>query len=89
MNTGIKSNSLFEGADINEAIMLSFKRLAPQYQLRNPVMFLVFVGSIITTLIFAAMLVDRHTIIGGNEPLWFVGAVTFWLWFTLIFANFA
>ena len=89
MNTGIKSNSLFEGADINEAIMLSLKRLAPQYQLRNPVMFLVFVGSIITTLIFAAMLVDRHTIIGGNEPLWFVGAVTFWLWFTLIFANFA
>ncbi len=89
MNTGIKSNSLFEGADINEAIMLSLKRLAPQYQLRNPVMFLVFVGSIITTLIFAAMLVDRRTIIGGNEPLWFVGAVTFWLWFTLIFANFA
>ncbi|WP_240008416.1 potassium-transporting ATPase subunit KdpB [Pseudaquidulcibacter saccharophilus] len=89
MNEGIKSNSLFDGADIKEAIMLSLKRLAPQYQLRNPVMFLVFVGSVVTTLIFIAMLLDKNSIAGGGEPIWFVGAVTFWLWFTLIFANFA
>ena len=89
MNEGIKSNSLFDGADIKEAITLSLKRLAPQYQLRNPVMFLVFVGSVVTTLIFIAMLLDKNSIVGGGEPIWFVGAVTFWLWFTLIFANFA
>ena len=89
MNQGIKSNNLFEGADVKEAILTSFQRLAPQYQLRNPVMFLVFVGSVITTLILITMLFDKHSIIGGGEPIWFVGAVTFWLWFTLLFANFA
>ncbi len=64
-------------------------RLSPVYQLRNPVMFLVFVGSVVTTAIFCVMLVDPHALVGGNQPVWFVGWTTFWLWFTLLFANFA
>eukprot|EP01042_Synura_sphagnicola_P034058 gene34058-43688_t len=64
-------------------------RLNPIYQARNPVMFLVFVGSIVTTLIFGVMIVQPKALIGGGQPLWFVGLITLWLWFTLLFANFA
>ena len=80
---------LFEGADLTAVLKTSFLRLNPLYQLRNPVMFLVFVGSVITTLIFAVMLIQPGAVIGGGQPLWFVGFITFWLWFTLLFANFA
>ncbi len=52
-------------------------------------MFVVFIGSIITTLIFAISLVSPKSVIGGGQPLWFIGLITFWLWFTLLFANFA
>jgi len=69
-----------------EAIALSFKRLGIKYQARNPVMFVVFVGAIITSLItlYKTFMPNQ-----GNESVWFVGQITFWLWFTLIFANFA
>jgi len=77
----VQSASLnpFQGADLGPAVRLSLTRLTPAYQARNPVMFLVFVGSIVTTIIFAVLLVSA----------WFVGITAFWLWFTLIFANFA
>jgi potassium-transporting ATPase ATP-binding subunit len=71
------------------AIAQAFKRLDPRYQARNPVMFLVWVGSIVTTLILAVMLVQPGTVIGGGQPVWFVGLICFWLWFTVLFANFA
>jgi K+-transporting ATPase ATPase B chain len=79
----------FRGAETREAIRLSILRLKPTYQIRNPVMFLVFVGAVVTTLILAAMIVDPATPIGGGQDRWFVALVTFWLWFTLLFANFA
>ena len=84
-----KKSGLFEGADLGSVFKNSILRLNPVYQARNPVMFLVFVGSIITTGIFAVMLVKPDSIIGGGQPLWFAGLITFWLWFTLLFANFA
>lgn len=62
----------------------SFARLNPIYQMRNPVMFVVFVGSIITTLVFA-----YYIFAPGTESPSFVGQICFWLWFTVIFANFA
>ena len=80
---------LLEGADLGSVLKTTVLRLSPAYQLRNPVMFLVFVGSIVTTGIFAVMLVKPGAVIGGGQPLWFVGLITFWLWFTLLFANFA
>ena len=71
-------------SDMKEATALAFKRLTPRYQLRNPVMFTVFVGAIITTILLGYNLCSPT-----SEPNWFIGAVAFWLWFTVIFANFA
>ncbi len=68
----------------SEALILAFTRLNPKYQLKNPVMFVVFVGAVLTSIIFA-----RSFFIETTEPTWFIGQVTFWLWFTIIFANFS
>ena len=65
-------------------LIQSITRLNPLYQARNPVMFVVFVGAIICTLIFGWQWMHPTA-----EPLWFIGHTTFWLWFTLLFANFA
>ncbi|MDV6333046.1 potassium-transporting ATPase subunit KdpB [Asticcacaulis sp. 201] len=89
MTTHVQKTGLLDGADLGAVLKTTFLRLNPVYQLRNPVMFLVFVGSIITTGIFAVMVVRPGALIGGGQPLWFVGLITFWLWFTLLFANFA
>ncbi|ADU12344.1 potassium-transporting ATPase subunit KdpB [Asticcacaulis excentricus] len=75
--------------DFRLAVLQAIQRLDPRYQARNPVMFLVWVGSIITTLILGVMLVVPGTVIGGGQPVWFVGLIAFWLWFTVLFANFA
>jgi K+-transporting ATPase ATPase B chain len=68
----------------SQAITQSFERLALDYQLRNPVMFVVFIGALITSGIWLSSLLGF-----GNESPLFVGMITFWLWFTLLFANFA
>ncbi|AMP00963.1 K+-transporting ATPase, B subunit [Collimonas arenae] len=66
------------------AIVASFKKLAPQTQLRNPVMFVVYVGSILTTLLYFQALTGK----GEASPA-FILAISVWLWFTVLFANFA
>ena len=66
------------------AIRDSFLRLDPRQQVRNPVMFVVEVTSILTTLLFFQALVGR-----GEAPAPFIGSVSAWLWFTVVFANFA
>jgi K+-transporting ATPase ATPase B chain len=78
--------SLFDRDIIRRAIGDSFRKLAPQYVARNPVMFVVEIGSVLTTLIFFRDLLHRAA---STTPLWFTGAVTAWLWFTVVFANFA
>jgi potassium-transporting ATPase ATP-binding subunit len=65
------------------AIGDSFKKLSPRWQARNPVMFVVEVGSVIATYVFIVGL------IGGKSDTSFVGQVALWLWFTVLFANFA
>jgi K+-transporting ATPase ATPase B chain len=62
----------------------SFKKLDPRVQVRNPVMFVVEVGSVITTATFLINLIA-----GGGQPLWFTGDIAVWLWLTVLFANFA
>jgi K+-transporting ATPase ATPase B chain len=66
------------------ALWDSVLKLSPRVQLRNPVMFVVYIGSILTTGLWLAAL-------GGyaEAPAGFILAVTAWLWFTLLFANFA
>jgi len=78
--------SLFDRDIIKRAIADSFRKLIPQHVARNPVMFVVEIGSLLTTLIFFRDLLHRAS---ATAPLWFTGAVTVWLWFTVVFANFA
>ena len=66
------------------ALIDSFRRLTPRYQWRNPVMFVVYIGSILTTILWIQALTGN-----GEAPAGFILAVTLWLWVTLLFANFA
>src|SRR5512132_792702 len=84
MPSDIKNRPLFEPAIIMQAIVDSFRKLTFQRQVRNPVMFVVYVGSILTTVLWVQALVGR-----GEAPPWFIFWVSVWLWFTVLFANFA
>ncbi len=66
------------------AILDSFVKLDPRVQLRNPVMFVVEVGSVLTTALWIQALLGH-----GEAPAGFIGAVAIWLWFTVVFANFS
>ena len=66
------------------AILNSFRKLDPRLEVRNPVMFVVEVGSVLTTLLWLQALLGQ-----GEAPTAFIGAVSLWLWFTVLFANFA
>ncbi|MDF9392280.1 MULTISPECIES: potassium-transporting ATPase subunit KdpB [Methylococcus] len=69
---------------VAEALLESFRKLAPQRQLKNPVIFVVYIGSLLTTMLYFQSLTG-----GGEESAGFVLAITLWLWFTVLFANFA
>src|SRR6185295_5851192 len=84
MASSVKTRSLFDASIIRPAIVDSFRKLTPRRQVRNPVMFVVYVGSILTTLLWAQAAVGR-----GEAPAWFIFWVSVWLWFTVLFANFA
>ncbi len=80
------SLSLFDAALLRPALWGAFTKLSPRNQWRNPVMFIVYVGSILTTMLWVhALSFPGDT---GTKPA-FVLAVTIWLWFTVLFANFA
>jgi K+-transporting ATPase ATPase B chain len=78
------ARSMFDPAIVVPAIGASFRKLAPRTQLRNPVMFCVYVGSILTTVLWFAALGGQ-----AEAPAGFILAVSLWLWFTVLFANFA
>src|SRR5438067_7026075 len=80
----VKARSLFDVTIVRQAIVDSFRKLTPRRQARNPVMFVVYVGSILTTLLWVQALVGQ-----GEAPGWFIFWVSVWLWFTVLFANFA
>src|SRR5215475_2859174 len=84
MASTVKSRSLFDVAILKQAIVDSFGKLTPRRQVRNPVMFVVYVGAILTTLLWVQAVVGR-----GEAPGWFIFWVSIWLWFTVLFANFA
>lgn len=79
-----QKTQLFDNALIRQSIIDAIKKCTPQAQWRNPVMFVVYIGSMITTFLWLAMLTGYTT---GNA--WFSGMITLWLWFTVLFANFA
>src|ERR1700737_1804330 len=79
-----KGLSLLDSALIGPAVIDSFRKLDPRVQWRSPVMFVVYVGSIITTLLFIQSIVGK-----GEASPGFILATTIWLWFTVLFPNFA
>jgi K+-transporting ATPase ATPase B chain len=76
-----KAHNLFDPTIVKRAALDSFVKLNPRHQIRNPVMFVVFVGSILTTIL---VFVGEAGISKG-----FITGVSLWLWFTVLFANFA
>ncbi|HEV7577636.1 MAG TPA: potassium-transporting ATPase subunit KdpB [Caldimonas sp.] len=84
MSTTRISFSLFDPVLVRPAIVESFAKLDPRIQWRNPVMFVVYVGSILTSVLGLQALAGR-----GEAPAGFILAVAVWLWFTVLFANFA
>ncbi len=85
--------SIFDGKIIRQAIIDSFVKLDPRVQLRNPVMFVVEVGSAVTTIEFVRLLFTQPSGAFTRSALTaetiFVLLVAIWLWFTVLFANFA
>lgn len=79
-----KTFTLFDPVLLKPAIAESFRKLDPRVQWRNPVMFVVYVGSIVTTLLVLQALAGR-----GEAHAGFILAIALWLWFTVLFANFA
>jgi K+-transporting ATPase ATPase B chain len=76
--------ALFDPSLAGTAALDAFKKLHPQVQLRSPVMFVVYIGSILTTLLYIQALFGK-----GEAPAGFILATSIWLWFTVLFANFA
>ncbi|MGP0868820.1 potassium-transporting ATPase subunit KdpB [Serratia sp. CY81684] len=79
-----KQRALFEPALVRTALIDAVKKLDPRVQWRNPVMFVVYIGSLLTTAIWLAMLTGQT-----DGAASFTGSVALWLWFTVLFANFA
>ena len=75
---------LLDPALLRPAVIASFSKLSPRVQWRNPVMFVVYVGSLLTTLLGLQALQAK-----GDTQAGFIFSVALWLWFTVLFANFA
>jgi K+-transporting ATPase ATPase B chain len=80
--------SLFDRSLIVPAIGASFRKLDPRTLVRNPVMFVVEIVSVLTTIFFLRDLVTGGSAVVGSNPA-FSGQIAAWLWFTVLFANFA
>ncbi len=84
MTQSPEKRPLFHLPLVRQAVLGAFSKLDPRHMLRNPVMFVVEVGSLLTTLLYVLALSGR-----ADAPPRFILAVTLWLWFTVLFANFA
>lgn len=80
-----KQPVLVDSALLKPALTSAFAKLNPSVQWRNPVMFVVYVGSIVTTLLAVQALQGQDV----NAQPGFIAAIAAWLWFTVLFANFA
>jgi K+-transporting ATPase ATPase B chain len=78
------AKSIFDPAIIKTATVGAIKKLSPRTMMRNPVMFIVEIGSVLTTFLFIRDFSDS-----SSTQNWFAGLVAAWLWFTVLFANFA
>jgi len=84
-----KPRGMFDKALLKPALISTFKKLDPRIQWGNPVMFVVYVGSLLTTVLAIQALFAPNGKLEGGESFGFIFAITVWLWFTVLFANFA
>src|ERR1700729_4087102 len=83
-----RSTSLFDREIVRRALLDSLRKLDPRVQIRNPVMFVVEVGALITTFTWLKQLFGGQAL-GGNDPAWYTFVISVWLWLTVVFANMA
>ena len=81
--------SVFNAATLRTAILASVRKLDPRWMVHNPVMFVVEVGALFTTVGFLIQIFGGDPLGGGDEPSWFTGVVSLWLWLTAVFGNLA
>src|SRR5512139_143423 len=81
----VAARSLFDPTIVRRALRDAVGKLDPRRMIRNPVMLVVEVGSTFTTILFIHSLTTGE----GDASPGFIGAVSLWLWFTVLFANFA
>jgi K+-transporting ATPase ATPase B chain len=81
--------SLFQREIVGRALIDSLKKLDPRVQIRNPVMFVVEIGSAITTVTWLMQAFGGRPLGGGSEPAWYTFTLAVWLWLTVLFANMA
>jgi K+-transporting ATPase ATPase B chain len=81
--------SLFKRDIVWRALIDSFKKLDPRVQIHNPVMFVVEIGSVITTVTWLIQVFGGKPLGGGHEPAWYTFLIAIWLWLTVVFANMA
>ena len=87
--TGKRARPLFDPPIVRRALGDAFTKLNPRAEAKNPVMFVVWVGSVITTIIFLASFIPSLGVPMGGWERAFTGQIAMWLWFTVLFANFA
>ena len=80
--------SLFQPEILKHALLDSLIKLDPRVQIRNPVMFVVEIGAVITTVTWLIQVFGGKAL-GGNDPAWYTFVISFWLWLTVVFANMA
>jgi len=87
--SGRSTASLFSAEMMLPALVASLRKLDPRAQVRNPVMFVVEIGAVITTVAWLIQVFGGGPLGGGDEPAWFTFTVAIWLWLTVVFANLA
>jgi K+-transporting ATPase ATPase B chain len=84
-----QSRSLLDPEILRPALLESVRKLDPRVQVRNPVMFVVEIGALITTVAWLIQVFGGQPLGGGHEPAWFSFSIAVWLWLTVVFANLA
>lgn len=84
MTTQTTTQTSMRRSIYRRAVLEAFRKLDPRVQVRNPVMFIVAIGSVLATVLWLQALLGQ-----GEAPTGFIGAIALWLWFTVLFANFS
>jgi potassium-transporting ATPase ATP-binding subunit len=87
-HTPRRSGPLLSGELARRALRDSLTKLDPRLQIRNPVMFVVELGALVTTVTWLMQVLGDHAL-SGSQPAWYTLTITVWLWLTVIFANLA